>query len=334
MLRILRELINESFQGAAQFDGNGYPTCPNLAQIRSFIINSKLFFRSKRASNSQKAKHPEDARNLAAVKLMLSHFLLGSSITPDVWAFDECQWAVYQPTNKAQIFEGDGKSQVNMPWLLSCLDFFRNYMNKPEAGGLYAALRKLDASDKPSPWRGPLVQGSHPLGKYWRSTFANLDPQELGAFRRNKDPTNEWADLYVDEGRMQASSTPSLDMYWILGGTVSMLTSCRLSPYLLSLPATSPGPVSSRTVCNLIVRRFPKIHRPHPHPSPRPAHRALALRTFPRRHSWISSQLIASPSRSASRVTAWMTTGRFSPQDGCSLYFPNAGSSGGSGSRS
>ena len=147
---------------------------------------------------------------LQAIRLLCSHFLFDSETALPVWGVEETQQAVYAPTNEAPIFKGAEKDEINMEWLLYCMNFFRNYMTNEEMGTMCSTIQDLPVGDKPSVWRGPLKQGCSPLDKHWKGTFAFLkDSEELERFRGQ---TRKWQDVvfmdhYVDEGKIQVSQT-------------------------------------------------------------------------------------------------------------------------------
>ncbi|KAF2704489.1 hypothetical protein K504DRAFT_461248 [Pleomassaria siparia CBS 279.74] len=203
---VMRELINESFSGASQLDKNGKPHCPNLAHIAKFAQESRLFVPSSKRRGPPKAVQREDVRNLAAIRLMASHFLLSTEFSPPVYGVHKSQVAVYEPTNKAPIFTGPDKTEVNMEWLLHVMNHFRNHMKNHDAGDFCGVWKDLSYSEKPSPWRIPLEEGCQPLGKHWKSTFSYLDPvSELPKFRlqNGEDENMVFVDHYVDEGNIQ-----------------------------------------------------------------------------------------------------------------------------------
>lgn len=130
------------------------------------------------------AKDEEDATlnpNLAAVRLMCGHFLFEDSTGTrhHVLGIDESQKAVYTPTNRAPIFVGTRKNEVNMELILHYFNFFHYYMVNPDASALYNTVQDLDDADKPHAWSEPLRTGPYPLGKNWKGTYAYMLPPEL-----------------------------------------------------------------------------------------------------------------------------------------------------------
>jgi hypothetical protein len=157
---------------------------------------------------------------LQAIKLMCSHFLFDSETAPSVWGVEEAQQAVYAPTNQAPIFQGPQKDDINMEWLLHCMNFFRNYMTSETMGTMCSNIQDLPVGDKPSVWRTPLKEGCSPLGKHWKGTFAFLKSNEELEKFRGQSP--KWQDVvfmdhYVDEGKIQVSKRATYTSKWSFG---------------------------------------------------------------------------------------------------------------------
>ncbi|KAF1956167.1 hypothetical protein CC80DRAFT_472857 [Byssothecium circinans] len=215
ILGILKDLINESFKGTAVFDEQGRPQCLNQLVIQKFVMDSRLLLNSKRPKAPKSNEPNYVSPSLAAVKLMCSQFLFNpdADIPHGVVAIEESQQAVYAPTNLAPIFVGPKKNEVNMEWVLHCLNFFRYYMMNPDASALYDNLAEEALSQRPTPWEGPLKSGSYPLGNCWKGTYAYLDHKTLDKLReRSANPSSKKAhdgefmfeDLNIDEGKIQS----------------------------------------------------------------------------------------------------------------------------------
>lgn len=212
VVEILAEMINETFQGPAQLDEEGHPRCPNQVQLLKFIMDSRILLDKSRPPPPKKGQPTYVDQRLAAVKLMCAHFLFDlEGLNQYVFAVEESQQAVYAPTNEAPIYTGPSKTDVNLEWVLHCLNFFRHHMTNKHASQLCDKMRDLPASQKPSVWRGPLKNGSHPLGKYWKGTYAYLENPDLQKFRRMSEDKKKalrtediyFADMNVEEGQIQ-----------------------------------------------------------------------------------------------------------------------------------
>jgi hypothetical protein len=148
--------------------------------LAKFVANSSLLLGGKRPPPA-KGNEPKHANpNLAAVRILCTHFLFDIEGTRhNVIGIDESQKAVYAPTNLAPIYIGKRLNEVNMEWCLHCINFFHYYMANPEASQLHDNIKDLDIGDRPSVWRESLKSGSQPLSKYWKGTYAFMHPPDI-----------------------------------------------------------------------------------------------------------------------------------------------------------
>ena len=206
ILNILRELIVESFANSIQLSHDDRPQCPNMTHLQTFVLRSRIMLGGKRPPNSNVREPINDS--LAAIRLMLSHFLLDQTTPPGSWfAIDDAQQAVYAATNVAPIYLGPSKDVVNLEWVFQCMNFFRYHMTTRELS-LHAALEELDKTQRPSAWSEPLKPGTHPLVSHWKGTYAFLEHDDLVKFRKyarfkQEGEDKVFIDLNVDEGKIQ-----------------------------------------------------------------------------------------------------------------------------------
>ncbi|KAF2189704.1 hypothetical protein K469DRAFT_561995 [Zopfia rhizophila CBS 207.26] len=183
VMQVLKDLINESYQGAVHYlsyDPWGRPLCPNQKHLINFIRNSRNLMNVKRQRSADERVSPQ----LAAIQLMCAHFLFGQEkMSFNICPFDESQKAVYETAKVAPIFHGFNKQQVNMEWVLHCLNFFRYHMMDKVTATLRDTVAQMDATQKPYAWCSELQEGSYPLSKYWKGTYAYLDRHELDDIR-------------------------------------------------------------------------------------------------------------------------------------------------------
>ncbi|KAF2448013.1 hypothetical protein P171DRAFT_482705 [Karstenula rhodostoma CBS 690.94] len=208
IVKIVTDLINESFAGSAQSDGNR-PRCENMLRLKQFVLESRLLLGGRRPPPPSKDEPVSVSVSLAAVRLMATHFLFDQAIHPGSWfAIDDTQRAVYAATNETPLYLGPEKNIVNMEWILQCLNFFRYYMTDSQASDLHDAMQELDESQRPSVWEGPLKSGSYPLGNYWKGTYAFLEHKDLTRFRKlvrlDIHTDHIFTDLNIDEGNIQS----------------------------------------------------------------------------------------------------------------------------------
>lgn len=144
---------------------------------------------------------------LAAVKIVCSPLLLEHENRKHyVFAVELLQRAVYASTNKAPIFVGISLSEVNMDWIMKCLDFFRHHMMNQEVITLSHTMEGLGVLQKPTAWQAPLQKGTFPLSKHWKGTYSFLAPNDQHKLRSLKDDDDSdtyFNDHNIDEGKIQ-----------------------------------------------------------------------------------------------------------------------------------
>lgn len=150
---------------------------------------------------------------LAAVKIICSSLLFEHDyLKHHVFAIEQLQRAAYAATNKAPIYEGPHYTEINMGWVMKCLDFFRFHMMNKETIGLGDAMEDLSAKQKPAAWQQPLKNGVAPLSRHWKGTYSFLDPNEqrrLRALSDDDDSDTYFIDKNIDEGKIQVYESRS-----------------------------------------------------------------------------------------------------------------------------
>ncbi|KAF1930806.1 uncharacterized protein M421DRAFT_58030 [Didymella exigua CBS 183.55] len=212
VIEVLRDLIVDSFQGTVDFDKYGRPRCKNQDRLLEFIMNSKILLNDRRApdvrTRSEKTVKKDTNPMLAAVKIICSSLLFEhDNLKHHVFAIEQLQRAAYASTNKAPIYEGLKLTDVNMEWIMKCLDFFRYHMMNRETFTLADAMEDLSALQKPTAWQEPLRNGALPLSKHWKGTYSFLDPKEqtkLRALPDDDDSDTYFSDKNIDEGKIQS----------------------------------------------------------------------------------------------------------------------------------
>ncbi|CAO2650395.1 Nn.00g016870.m01.CDS01 [Neocucurbitaria sp. VM-36] len=238
VVEVLRDLIVESFQGSFELDEYSRPRCKNQTRLIDFILNSKILLNDRRAPAPARGEPVHVNPMLAAVKLMCSHFLFDlESMKHYVFAIEQSQRAVYLSTNAAPIYKGLNLTDVNMDWVLHCLNFFRHHMMNEEAATLFDNINELPMTQKPSAWRKPLREGAHPLGQHWKGTYSFLDPSEVKKIRKlgpDEVGDDSFIDKNVEEGRIQ-----SLELDFVQGGQRQLKWPAVFEERLRSLRYTS-----------------------------------------------------------------------------------------------
>ncbi|KAG9186825.1 hypothetical protein G6011_09933 [Alternaria panax] len=204
VVNTLKDLINESFQGAAEVDEHGRLRCKNQAHIVDFILRSRLLNNDRRAPDTPPGALMPIDDGLAAVKLVCLQFVYNlEGIEHNIFAFEESQYAVYLSAVVAPLFHHD-HTKLNLGWMLHAMNFFRHHMMNENAQTLFDKLEELDATQKPSAWREELTNGAHPLSKYWKGTYSFLDNSEVQKLRRQGPGKQVYIDKNVDEGKIQS----------------------------------------------------------------------------------------------------------------------------------
>ncbi|KAH6615265.1 hypothetical protein C7974DRAFT_443417 [Boeremia exigua] len=212
VIEVLRDLIVESFQGLVDEDGYGRPRCKNQDRLLGFILNSKILLNDRRApdvrTRSETLEKKEINPMLAAVKIMCSSLLFGyEGLKYHVFAIEQLQRAAYAATNKAPIYEGLNQTEINMEWVMKCLDFFRYHMMNTETVTLGDAMEDLSVLQKPTAWQQSLKNGTVPLSRHWKGTYSFLDPNEQRKLRCLSDDDDSdvyFSDKNIDEGKIQS----------------------------------------------------------------------------------------------------------------------------------
>ncbi|KAJ8109151.1 hypothetical protein OPT61_g7670 [Boeremia exigua] len=212
VIDVLRDLIVESFQGPVEFDEYNRPRCKNQERLLEFVLNSRILLNDRRAPESRTRSEHNGQKEinpvLAAVKIMCSSLLFEhDDLKHHVFAIEQLQRATYAATNKAPIYEGLKFTEVNMEWIMKCLDFFRYHMMNKETMTLSDAMEDLSALQKPTAWQQSLKNGAVPLSRHWKGTYSFLDPNEqrkLRALPDDDDSDVYFSDKNIDEGKIQS----------------------------------------------------------------------------------------------------------------------------------
>jgi hypothetical protein len=183
-----------------------------------FILSSKILLNDRRppeeSARAEKQENKDMNPMLAAVKIICSPLLFEyENIKHHVFAVEQLQRAVYASTNQAPIYEGLDHTELNMNWILKCLDFFRHHMMNQEVVTLGDAMEELSVLQKPTAWQGPLKKGTFPLSKHWKGTYSFLDPAEqrkIRALSDEDDSDTYFSDKNVDEGKIQVGHSSYL----------------------------------------------------------------------------------------------------------------------------
>lgn len=218
---ILTSHPSDSFQGTVEFDMHGRPRCKNQDRLLEFILDSKILLNDRRTpdvrTRSETNVKKEINPMLAAVKIICSSLLFElDDLKHHVFAVEQLQRAAYASTNSAPIYEGLYYTDINMAWVMKCLDFFRYHMMDRQTMTLSDAMEDLSALQKPTAWQEPLRNGALPLSKHWKGTYSFLDPREQKKLRTlpdDDDSDTYYSDHNIDEGKIQVFTKESVEMF-------------------------------------------------------------------------------------------------------------------------
>lgn len=86
--------------------------------------------------------------------------------------FPDAQQLAYAGENDAKIFGGVNGLDVNMPWLLGNIQFWRHHLLRRDEGTLEHDYSQLDESERPRWWDSQLSQDMKKLGCHWKGSYA------------------------------------------------------------------------------------------------------------------------------------------------------------------
>ncbi|EFQ85793.1 hypothetical protein PTT_19150 [Pyrenophora teres f. teres 0-1] len=202
-VKMLQELILESFQGETEANEYGVHHSKNQARLREFLSRSRFINDNRRAPLPTGSGPVLVDEKLAATKIVSFQLIFDiKGLTQKVFAFQETQFAVYRHHTLLNIFNTNHK-KANLQWFLHCMNFWRHQMKSPYMDTLYGVIEALDEENRPSAWREPITQDVKPLSKNWRGTFAYLNYQDYHALGGG-DLSGDYDDRGVDSARLQA----------------------------------------------------------------------------------------------------------------------------------
>jgi len=200
VLPILRDLINSKYcheiqeEGVAgRFSNDTYSHLPDshagsgidgaspslnyqiltkFARDQTLLSNMCRFF--KKIDRTTK-KQMADSPLLQAIQIVLSHVSLSIDPHPfPTFGFDDSQRAVYANVTMAPIFGGFNGLEINVAWVLHCVNFFKYHLTRVEEQTMFDAYNGLGKYERPQAWSETLREGSHVLGKHWKGTYGEF----------------------------------------------------------------------------------------------------------------------------------------------------------------
>lgn len=107
------------------------------------------------------------------VQLCLSYLFLDYDIKTSFNHFHVSQVEAYADHAKQPVFVGKWKSDINVRWLISTLNFFTyHFKSSPGEGVLCHEYGALPRDQLPQPWLGKLHNGTQILGSNWKGAYS------------------------------------------------------------------------------------------------------------------------------------------------------------------
>ena len=183
-LIVLRELVVESYIGQTdetkRIHSNNLDTIQKYVNESSFLRNILVHTYYDKQTNplllaiqvslNQAVSGPICTNIHPPLKIALVHFQFSS--TAKTHGFLESQRLVYQAPHTEPVFTGRQRTDINMHWMLNCLNFFKNHCCVPGAA-LADCYRSLPDHEVIQPWKRPLcaARGARELGEHWKGVY-------------------------------------------------------------------------------------------------------------------------------------------------------------------
>ncbi|KAK3081322.1 hypothetical protein LTS18_007965 [Coniosporium uncinatum] len=211
VLPVIRDLINNSHAGGGT-DGASpslnYQILTTFARDQTLLSNVCRFF--KKIDRTTK-KQMRDAPLLQAIQIVFSHLSLSLDPVPfPTFGFEESQQAVYANYTEAPMFGGFNGLEINVAWVLHCVNFFKYHLTRAEEQTMFEAYDGLHRDEHPQGWPERLREGSHVLGRHWKGTYAYLERHEMMHIRTVKPTQQIYPDMNINGGD-KALQTLTLD---------------------------------------------------------------------------------------------------------------------------
>ncbi|KAF2145396.1 uncharacterized protein K452DRAFT_342158 [Aplosporella prunicola CBS 121167] len=208
VIRLLAELIRESYNGKPLFDSNGLLTCNNIEVLKEYAKNTELLEIFSPSKYSQKYNS-----GLAAIQLMCTSMCFDADLGLHNWNFNLSQKYCYMTAIEAPVFTNADKTMVNVEWLLHVVNFFKYHATNEDERTLFEPFQSLDTLEKPAMWTRSVKDNGGKLGKNWKGTYAYLDRDQMRLMRRaieDDDDSMVIIDHNIDHGE-KAIQTLELD---------------------------------------------------------------------------------------------------------------------------
>jgi hypothetical protein len=116
-----------------------------------------------------------DAWLVQIIQLCLTWLMLQPNYSTKLHNFDLSQEMAYANPIKEPVFMGDWKCVLNVPWVLSTVNFFKFHLKHNGGEGLLAEeYLDLEAGQQVQPWLGMIKDETQPLGVHWKGAYSTL----------------------------------------------------------------------------------------------------------------------------------------------------------------
>ena len=116
------------------------------------------------------------------------------------FGFPDSQAIVYSTPTAWPIFTGCHGLDINMPFILHNLNFWKYHMVREVENTLFNAFADLDDDERPRWWSTQPKQGEHALGKRWKGSYAFVDREDIDTMRRGlSDDADPIQDQFAGE---------------------------------------------------------------------------------------------------------------------------------------
>lgn len=206
-LNLLVGLIKEAFDNSPNevYDVNDFRISRNVMAVQHFIKTSNILDNVLRPIKGSDGP----TRFLATVQVCLSKWALDPAFYHETYQFNRSQVAMYASAVEEPMFLGFNKTEVNMRWLLHCMNFFKYHTMREDEQTLFEPYRNLRQEERPGVSHAPIKGGQQKLGRYWKGTYSYLERQEVLQLRNGTMKEDYFMDKNIDlaDAAIQACHT-------------------------------------------------------------------------------------------------------------------------------
>lgn len=182
--------IADCFADKEDGGGAGYKS-RNLDFIVRFVEGSNLLKNLAQESNKNKRRGRSSTSAVVSDPLLVTMqclmapllFSFSSTSVNDHFGFAEAQQIAYGHDISHPIFHGCNGVDVNMPWVLANIQFWRHHMLRKDEGILHLGYQQLEPDERPQWLSSQLSQNTRSLGSDWKGCYAFTDRNMIDRVR-------------------------------------------------------------------------------------------------------------------------------------------------------